>query len=187
MKHNYSAAYANVLLRPLCSEDIENLRIWRNNAQQTKFLRPIGHITPQMQQAWFDSYLEDPDMLVFAIVENRDLNRMVGSVALYNFKGNEAEVGKIQIGDPEASGRGLGKTSLVLAMWIGFKKMGLKKIVGAVHQENIAAHKTDMKIGFRIVGNHLAEVGGLEDDIEIDEARLCEINPYTAEIKLDVT
>ena len=106
--------------------------------------------------------------------------------SIYSFKGDEAEVGKIQIGDPEAAGRGLGKISLVLAMWIGFKKMGLKKIVGAVHQGNIAAHKTDMKIGFQIVGNHPAEVGGLEDDIEIDEARLCEMNSYTSEIKLDV-
>lgn len=186
MKHNYSAKYANVLLRPLCAEDIENLRTWRNNTEQTRFLRSIGYITPQMQQTWFENYLEDPDIVIFAIVENSMLNRMVGSVALYSFKGDEAEVGKIQIGDPEAAGRGLGKISLVLAMWIGFKKMGLKKIVGAVHQVNIAAHKTDMKIGFQIVGNHPAEVGGLEDDIEIDEARLCEMNSYTSEIKLDV-
>lgn len=186
MKHNYSAAYANVLLRPLIAEDIEKLRVWRNNTQQTRFLRPVGHITPQMQQNWFDSYLEDPDMVVFAIVENSRLNRMVGSLALYSFHGDEAEIGKIQIGDPEAAGHGLGKISLVLAMWIGFQKMGLKKIVASVHQENIAAHKTDMKIGFRIVGDHPSVVGGLEDEIEIDESRLCEVNTYTDEIALDV-
>lgn len=186
MYHNYSARFGNVLLRPLMTEDIENLRVWRNNMHQTRFLRPVGHITPEMQQKWFEKYLENENEITFAIVETKDLNRMVGSVALYDFNGDVAEIGKIQIGDPEAGGRGLGRISLVLAMWIGFRKLGLKKIIASVHQENIAAHKNDMKIGFKIVGTHPSIVGGTEDEIEIDEARLCEVNAYTSAIELDV-
>lgn len=186
MKHNYSARYGNILLRPLEEGDIENLRVWRNNTHQTRFLRPVGHITPEMQQQWFEKYLTNENEITFAIVETKDLNRMVGSVALYDFEGDVAEIGKIQIGDPEAGGRGIGRVSLVMAMWIGFKRMGLKKIIASVHQENIAAHKNDMKVGFQIVGNHPSVVGGLEDEIKIDEARLCEVNTYTPEIELDV-
>lgn len=186
MHHNYSASYGNILLRPLEAGDIENLRVWRNNTYQTRFLRPVGHITPEMQQQWYEKYLTNENEITFAIVETKDLNRLVGSVALYDFKGDVAEIGKIQVGDPEAGGRGIGRVSLVMAMRIGFQKMGLKKIVASVHQENTPSYKNFMKIGSRIVGNHPSVVGGLEDEIEIDEARLYEVNPYATEIALDI-
>ena len=184
MKHQYSAIYDNVYIRPLDKSDIEKLREWRNNNEKTKYLRKIPYITSEMQAKWFQSYLENPDELTFAIVETKELKRVVGSVSLYNFNGEMAEVGKIQIGDDEANGRGIGRKSLVMAMWIAFQELGLKKIVGSVHQENIAAHKNDIKIGFQIVGNHEVPMGGLEDEIEINEQRLTEVNPYVKEIIL---
>lgn len=184
MEHNFCAEYADVKLRPLVREDIEKLRIWRNDTSKTKFLRNIGEITPEMQNKWFEAYLENKDEIVFAIEETVDLKRIVGSVALYNFTNTTAEVGKIQIGDAEANGRGIGRKSLVMAMWIAFKKLGIEKIVGAVHQENIAAHKNDMIIGFKIVGKHPAHVGGYEDEIEINESALSEANKYTDQIVL---
>lgn len=185
MNHKYGASYDNVRLRPLEKNDIENLRVWRNDKSKTQFLKPIGEITPEMQLEWFKKYLDNQDEITFAIEETKDLNRMVGSVTLYNFHGKVAEVGKIQIGDREANGRGIGRKSLVMAMWIGFKKLELEKIVGAVHRENIAAHKNDMKIGFLVVGEHEAPMGGVEDEIEIDEKRLTEVNPYVSDIIID--
>lgn len=108
MKHNYSATYKNVILRPLKEEDIEMLRIWRNDISQTKFLTPIGEISPAMQKKWYNDYLNNPDEITFSIIETASLNRLVGSVALYHFKNGIAEIGKIQIGDREAHGLGLG-------------------------------------------------------------------------------
>lgn len=186
MDHNYSARLGDILLRPLMHEDIENLRVWRNNVYQTRFLRPVGHITPEMQQQWFEKYMANENEITFSIIETSDLNRIVGSVALYDFHGDVAEIGKLQVGDPEAGGRGIGRISFILALWIGFRKLGLKKIIASVHQENIAAHKSYMKIGFRIVGTHPSVVGGIEDEIEIDEARLIEVNPCLSDIELDV-
>jgi len=185
MKHTYGAVYDNVKLRPLEHGDIENLRIWRNDTSQTQFLRPIGEITPEMQEKWFENYLSNTGEMVFAIEETIELNRLVGSVALYNIGGETAEVGKIQIGDAEAHGRGIGSKSFVMALLIGFQKLGLKKIVGSVHRDNIAAYKTDMKIGFQVTGHHEAIVGGIEDEIEIDETRLKEVNQYVPEIILN--
>lgn len=184
MDHKYCADYVNVRLRPLKECDIENLRVWRNDREATKYLRNVGTITPEMQKAWFENYLKSPDVLTFAIVETKDLNRMVGSVALYDIAGDVAEIGKIQVGDPEAHGKGIGRLATVLAMWIGFRELGLKKIIASVHQENIPAHRNDMKMGFRIVGSHPSHVGGFEDEIEIDEARLIEVNPYVSEVRL---
>ena len=73
-----------------------------------------------------------------------------------------------------------------MAMVIGFKKLSLKKIVGSVHPENIAAYKNDMKIGFKVVGRHESSVDGYEDEIEIDEMRLNEFNEYVPDIRIEV-
>ena len=89
MDHKYSAGLENVRLRPLRKEDIEKLRIWRNDPDISRFLSPIPYITENMQEKWFEKYLLDPDELIFAIEETDCLNRMVGSLSLYNFKDNE--------------------------------------------------------------------------------------------------
>lgn len=185
MRHQYSAVYDNVRLRPLEERDIENLRNWRNNEEKTKYLRKIPYITSEMQRKWYMDYLENEDEITFAIDEISELNRMVGSVSLYNFQDDVVEIGKIQIGDEDAGGRGIGRKSLVMAMTIAFKLLGINKVVGSVHQENIAAHKNDMKIGFQIVGKHEAPMGGVEDEIEINAKRLAEVNGYMKEIIIE--
>ena len=164
MNHQYHASYENIMLRPLERKDIENLRVWRNDATQTRFLRKIDHITPEMQEKWYESYLKDNDTIAFAIEETEHLHRMVGSL--------------------EARGHGIGGKSFVLAMMVAFRKMGLKKIIASVHQENQAAYKSYLKIGFQVCGSHPASVGGIEDEIWIDEKRLTEVNGYTEEIKM---
>ena len=154
MRHQYSAVYDNVRLRPLEEKDIENLRNWRNNEEKTKYLRKIPYITSEMQRKWYMDYLENEDEITCAIDEISELNRVVGSVSLYNFQDDVVEIGKIQIGDEEASGRGIGRKSLVMAMTIAFKLLGVNKVISSVHQNNIAAHKNDIKVGFHIVGKH---------------------------------
>ena len=128
MEHRNSAAYGEVAIRPLEKKDIENLRIWRNDTSQTRFLRNIGHITRDMQEKWYEGYLRDMDSMVFAIEETQRLKRMGGSLALYNFENGEAEIGRLQIGDLEARGHGIGGKSFILGMAVGFKKLGLKRI-----------------------------------------------------------
>lgn len=182
MIHNYEASYDNVRIRPLKESDIENLRIWRNNVVQTRFLRQIGEITPDMQLNWYKNYLKDNNQIIFTIEETKKLHRMVGSLALYDFHDNMAEIGKIQIGDPEAHGLGIGKKSLVMALKIGFDEIKLKRIYASVHQDNIAARTNDLKIGFKIVGQHPSEVGGYEDEIEIYRDDLYAVNSYCSEI-----
>lgn len=186
MEHHYCAEYQNIKIRPLKKDDIEMLRVWRNDTDQTIFLRNIGHITKEMQENWYESYLKDPDVLTFAVEETEKVNHMVGSLALYNFHGEEAEIGRLQIGDLNARGMGIGGKSFVLAMKIGFQKLGLKRIYASVHQENLAAYKSYLKIGFQVCGSHPAPAGGVEDEIEMTWSRLAQINDYLDEIKMDV-
>ncbi|MEE5993450.1 MAG: GNAT family N-acetyltransferase [Oscillospiraceae bacterium] len=182
MKHDYSCIYENVRLRPLMGADTEPLRLWRNDAEKTKFLRPIGVITPEMQNKWFESYLEDENQIIFAIDEISELNRMVGSVALYDFHETTAEIGKIQIGDDKAHHRGIGRKALAMACKIGFDYLHLTKIIASVHQDNISSHSNFEKLGFQIVGTHPSVVGGTEDEFEILVNDFREKNTYQTEI-----
>lgn len=184
MKHNYCGEFDNVCLKPLSIEDIEMLRIWRNNKEQTKFLRQIGDITPEMQLNWYNSYIKNDQDVVFGIHETKELNRLVGSLSIYDIKDGRAEIGKIQIGDQEAHGKGIGRTSLVIAMKIGFELLGLDEIYASVHQDNVAARTNDLRIGFKIVGNHPSCVGGLEDELIIHKEELYECNKNVDLIKI---
>lgn len=186
MNHNYYAKYKNILLRPLSHQDIEYLRNWRNDTNATRFLRPIGHITPEMQERWFENYLNNPNELTFAIVETEELNRLVGSISLYDVKDGVAEFGRIQIGDTEAHGKGIGRNATIMALVIGFKVLNLNKIVGSVHCENAPAYYNYKKIGFKFIGSHNAEVGGTEAELEIDLDTLLAVNPFADDIEVGV-
>lgn len=179
----YEAIYDNVRIRPLEETDLEKLRIWRNDTEQTKYLRPIGEITPSMQQEWFQTYQKTEDECIFAIEEIHDLHRLVGSLSLYHIKGKTAEIGKIQIGDKEANGRGIGRKSMVMALWIGFQKLGLKEVFGAVNPKNIPAYKNDRTIGFEVIGQHSCQEG-IEEEIQIDEEKLQSANDYLNKIEI---
>lgn len=102
----------------------------------------------------------------------------------YNFENGQAEIGRLQVGDLEARGHGIGGKSFVLAMAVGFKKLGLKRIYASVNRENLAAYKSYTKIGFQVCGSHASPVDGIEDEIEIDEKRWSDKTPYVHEITL---
>ena len=179
----YEAVYDNVRIRPLEEKDLEKLRIWRNDVKQTKYLRPIGEITPSMQKEWFQTYQKADDEIIFAIEEICELHRLVGSLSIYHIKEMTAEIGKIQIGEMEANGKGIGRKSMVMALLIGFQELGLKEVFGAVNPENIPAYKNDMRIGFEVIGQHFSHEG-IEKEIRIDWKRLQSVNDYLDKIEI---
>lgn len=157
MNHSYSAVFDNVELRPLKKEDIEFLRNWRNNSDNAKYLSKLPFITPEMQEKWFESYLLNNDELVFAIIENDKLNRIVGSLSLYNFGEINVEFGKFLIGDIEAHGRNIGYNALTAVKKIVFDQLNKKNIKLHVFKDNIPAVKVYIKAGFKIVSEYTAE------------------------------
>lgn len=120
-----------------------------------------------MQSAWFEKYLKNQDEITFAIVETGKLNRIIGSLALYDFTEDSAEIGKIQIGDPEAHGCGYGSMSIALALGIAFSELGRKRVTASVNQSNIPSYKSFLKVGFTVIGEHPSVVGGTEDILQI--------------------
>ena len=122
---------------------------------------------------------------MFAIDETERLKRLVGSVAVYDINNSIAEVGKIQIGDLEAHGMGLGKLGMALSAWFGFEVLHLETILCSVYKDNIPAYKSYMGLGFKIIGEHLDEAKGIEYDLGINRSRLLKMSPFLKEIKFD--
>jgi len=184
MRHDYSARLDDILIRQLSEDDIELLRNWRNDKENTKFLRDVGYITEEMQRKWYQGYLDNEHDLVFAIEDTGLLKRVVGSLSLYDWdkENNTCEIGKIQIGDPAAHGKGIGRKTLVMAMKIAFQKLGITKIVASVHPDNVQAYHNDMKIGFRVVGETPSVAGGNELLLEMFEEDARSKNPYYDQI-----
>lgn len=176
MRHTFYAILENIELKPLSEQDIESLRVWRNDKDSTKFLRKTGYITKKMQQNWFEDYKTDENIYSFAIYETKELNRLVGSVSLYNFRGNVAEIGKIQIGDKEAHGKGIGRLALLLASKIGFEFFNLKQIDAVVNKNNMPSLVNFRRIGFKEYNNET----NANDDIffVIDKKDITQNNKY---------
>ena len=152
MRHRIYAKYKNVMLRPVLLDDIESLRCWRNDPDNTKYLNHIGTITPEMQLLWFERDLNDPDSYTFAIVETECLDALVGSISLYNFVGKRCEQGRSMIGNRQA--RGVAIHSSKLAHHIAYSLLGIETIIAEAHKKNVSAVMLCRKLGFEISGEH---------------------------------
>lgn len=167
MDHDFCAEYQNIRLCPLCWEEMELLRVWRNDPALNTYLRPIGFLTVEMQEAWFQAYLQDSSQIIFEITETAHLHRVVGSVAIYGFKGDTAEIGKIVVGDPEAHGMKAGYFGMLLAAWVGFQQLGIHRYHLDVHEKNMPARTIYQQLGFKTIGEHPFSKGGAELDMEL--------------------
>ena len=184
MKQKLLVKYHNVLLRSLHEDDLETLREFRNQTT-SPFLQKLDYITTKAQKNWFEQNKVDEGCYIFTITETRELQRVVGSCALYNFTDTSAEFGRMLIGDGEAHGRGIGFLSTLLCLYAGFENFGLQQIVAKVHQDNVAAIKSYFKAGFsRTNKQHIYSGGGYELEIEVDRASFFKAHSFIDKIQL---
>lgn len=183
MRHKYCASYDGIVIRPLCRNDIEFIRQWRNDKELSKFLTPVGEITPKMQSEWFQEYETDKDTIFFAVADMNSEN-IIGTVALYEFNGASCEAGKIVIGDDSKRGKGIGYASLLMAMCIGIKYFKVEKYRLRVCAENTVAYNMYLKTGFRETGRHPFNGNLTEVSMEISKAEFEKSNPLAEKIYL---
>ena len=166
MDHDYDIEHEGVSLRPLRRTDIEQLRIWRNDATNSRYIRKIPEITSDAQQKWFEDYLLDDTTYTFAIEYAGEL---VGSVALYDIDGKTAEIGRLRVG--AANGRGVGGKATAAVLKIAFDVLGCDEVRAEVSVDNTAALIIYVRLGFCIVGRRF------NSDANMDEFLLCISEP----------
>lgn len=167
MDHSYSVSIGDVQLRPLAHGDIESLRLWRNDVKNSRYIRKIDSISPEAQEAWFASYLEDPDTLTFAIEASGEL---AGSVALYEINDIQAEFGRLMVG--ERKGSGIGGKATYGILKIAFEDLGLSEVLAEVSVDNTPAIVIYTKLGFRVTGRSYNELAQMDEfSLVIDRDR----------------
>ena len=162
MRHNHVIQYENIMLRPLAEEDIEALRTWRNDEENTRFLRKLPYITREAQRKWFQDYLLRQDEMCFVIEETQDINQLVGSLSLYDIKNNSCLYGKLLVGEKKAHGKHVGVNATSAAVKIAFEQIGLETVRLFVFADNEVAIKVYKAAGFEITEQHKADDGRIE-------------------------
>ena len=157
MEHDYRYEYYGVRIRPMTHEDIELLRTWRNNTQNSQYLRKIPHITAEMQEKWYSSYLEDKNIIMFMIDIDDPTPKTVGSISLYHLDGEDSlELGKVLIGDADSHNKSIGTRAVIAATSVAIEQLSKNKVYLHVNKKNFAAVKTYKRAGF-VVGESFSE------------------------------
>lgn len=147
MNHNYILSNFDVLLRQVSEKDLINLCKWRNKNEIKKGFLNQNDLIIDKQIMWYESYLKNDSDIMF-IIEFNDLP--VGSVALYNINldKNDAEFGRIMIGEDSAKGKGVAQKATKLICDFGFNILKLNEIYLKVFIDNDVAIKVYEKNGF---------------------------------------
>ena len=156
MKHEYRIEKDNLVLRPIEAEDIEQIRVWRNQDDIRKSFLYQGIISSEDQKKWYEKYLSYTDDIMFVIELN---HRAVGAAALYHIdqEKKQAEFGRLMIGDLSARGHNLGVRVTKLLSEFGLTNLALEKIVLEVFEDNTYAKSAYEKAGFKAISTRTQE------------------------------
>jgi len=157
MLHQYFEKEYPLILRPLCEDDIEEMRMWRNLNHIRKNFIYSGIVSSAEQKTWFDKHKVMVNDFVFIIEETSVLHKKIGTVSIYNFSesGKNAEFGRFFIGEADARGKGYGVRVAKMACNIAFEQMKIKKLLLEVFEDNLLARNIYKKVGFNEYGEHV--------------------------------
>ena len=152
-----------ISLRDAEAEDVERLFNWRQEPAVDRWMYSVPPTRAQ-HEAWFSSFLSDPDRKGFIILRNGE---PCGSLTLEGVVSAQrrAKWGWY-IGDAEARGRGAGRAAQALGLDEAFGRLGLQKVWSEIRAENETALKAQTWAGFRREGylrRHAFKHGAFRD------------------------
>lgn len=134
-------------------EHLEMVRRWRNDPAVSRYMEARQHITPEMQQRWFDSL--DPARQFYFVIEAS--SRPLGVAQLKNRDAvlRTAESG-IYIARPELRGRRFGLEAYQALLRFGFVDLDLLTVGAHILSDNPASIRFHEALGFVRVANQEA-------------------------------
>jgi len=141
-----------VSLAPLEQEDLEPLRLWRNNPEFRKYFREYREISKDMQQQWYQQkVLSDPGTIMFAIRDAKT-DALLGCCGLcyINWVHRNADL-SLYIGwqDAYIDDAGYAEESCRLLFRYGFAELGLEKIWTEIYEFDDPKYALYSKLGFQ--------------------------------------
>ncbi len=146
----------HVELRNIETNDLDDLRKWRNRPKCRQYFREYRDITPEMQLKWYTSAVcADPRVQMFAITDKRT-KKLLGACGLcYLDERNSSADFSIYIGADELyiddiyapdAGR--------LLLQYGFDILALHRIWAEIYATDLAKQALLPKLGFVLDGCH---------------------------------
>jgi RimJ/RimL family protein N-acetyltransferase len=152
---------SNIILRPLHSEDLYKINVWRNDYELNKLT--LGIRFPKsldLDKSWLDRTLIDitNKNVFFGIVELKNMD-FIGIIQLSNIDwiSRVGDFG-ISIGDKKNTNKGYGKESMRLFFKYVFFDLNIRKINLRVISYNTNAIETYKALGFLQEGTLKSEV-----------------------------
>lgn len=144
----------NVILEDIHPDNLEQMRLWRNNYKLRRYFREYRDISLDMQHNWYHRTGNNTDTndIHFQIVTNNQHKTLIGYSALIriDWRTRVAEF-SIYLG-PDQRNRGYGKESLELMLDYGFKELNLHRVWGEVYDNNMVSLQIYKKAGFKEEG-----------------------------------
>lgn len=139
-----------IRLRLLEESDLPMTQAWRNQDHIRRWFFTSELISEEQHRAWFEQYRERDDDFVFVIEETETIRGPVGQAALYHidWEGRRGEFGRIMIGEPAATGHGLGRLATEALIHHAFSTWGLGEVYLDVLETNAKAIAIYEQCGF---------------------------------------
>lgn len=150
MDKNFLRQGKLVSLRMIDKEDTPLIVSWRNNERIKNHFIYREFFTADIHENWLKNMVGTGKVVQMIICENENDYRPVGSV-YFRYSDDdktEAEYG-IFIGEDDATGKGYGNETAILAVDYARKELDLKKLMLRVFTYNVAAIKSYENAGFR--------------------------------------
>jgi len=144
----------SLTLRPPTRDDLEQVLVWRNRAEVTRWLLRTTVEPEAFTTAWLDS-VEDPDQhtavaLLDGVVVGTgslDVRDGIGQFDGDAWRGSEGELGYLV--DPDQAGRGFATVIAGAMLDLAFADLGLHRVTAGCFADNVASWRVMEKLGMR--------------------------------------
>jgi diamine N-acetyltransferase len=144
----------SVRLRLLEESDLEMTLGWRNRDDIRKWFFTSTVLTFDQHRNWvMSSYMPRDNDFIF-VIESKVDGVPVGQISLYDidFEKRRGEYGRLMIGNPTASRKGLAREATRLILQFAFETMNLEEVYLSVILDNERAINLYKTCGFSIDG-----------------------------------
>lgn len=141
----------NVILDEVQPKYFEKVIEWRNNSENNKFLNQPYKLTLELQQKWYETYLQDDTQGLFILID-KEKDLPFGTMGWTDFD-KERQVcitGRLLVGDLKYRGSLYFKEATELFNDYLYKDYKIKIMYAHVVEENIASIKWHQKWGYKL-------------------------------------
>lgn len=145
-----------VTLRAIEAEDLEPLRLWRNEPRLRRYFREHREISRAMQERWFkETVLGDPATAMFAVAETGS-GRLLGACGLcwIDWRNRSGDFSLYLGADDLYIDDALAPEAGRLLIGYGLDDLGLNRIWAEIYDTDAPKQRLLPALGFTLEGRH---------------------------------